>query len=63
MPNGRGRGGGGRKQDGSGQGRRAGAGAKGYCVCPSCGEKVEHQPGTPCNSIKYPKCDTAMTRE
>ena len=45
MPNNRGRGGGGRRQDGSGQGRRAGAGAKGNCVCPSCVEKVEHQPG------------------
>lgn len=55
---------------GMGQGRgmgrmgdnRPGAGPSGFCVCPSCGEKVTHQVGTPCYSIKCPKCGTRMTR-
>ncbi len=31
-------------------GGAAGQGPSGYCICPSCGIKVEHQPGIPCNS-------------
>jgi hypothetical protein len=50
---------------GAGQGRMGGqaAGIGGYCVCPSCGEKVPHQQGVPCNQIECPKCGTTMTRE
>ncbi len=44
-------------------GRRAGLGPSGNCVCPSCGTKVAHQVGTPCNSIKCPNCGTLMIRE
>jgi hypothetical protein len=57
---GRGRGqgqGGGRSRMG---GRSLGAG--GYCVCPSCGARVPHQRGNPCNQRSCPKCGTKMTR-
>ena len=48
-----------------GQGRGAGqggAGAGGQCVCPSCGEKISHQQGVPCNSLNCRKCGTKMAR-
>jgi len=45
------------------KGNRSGAGPGGYCVCPSCGEKVLHQQGTPCFNLKCPKCGTKMVRE
>jgi len=51
---------------GGGRGRmggtRPGAGPGGVCVCPSCGEKVNHKQGTPCNNITCPKCGTQMVR-
>lgn len=50
---------------GAGQGRMGGQGAGigGNCVCPSCGEKAQHQQGVPCSQIVCPKCGTAMIRE
>jgi hypothetical protein len=39
------------------------AGPGGYCICPSCRNKVKHQAGQPCYDVKCPKCGTAMTRE
>jgi len=48
---------------GMGRGRRGGAGPGGNCVCPGCGTKVTHQPGTPCASINCPKCGVRMIRE
>jgi hypothetical protein len=50
---------------GSGRGRGGGLGAGpgGFCVCPDCGERATHQPGSPCYEQKCPKCNTAMTRE
>jgi hypothetical protein len=48
---------------GRGFGRRGrGAGPTGFCICPSCGEKVEHKPGIPCSSMLCPKCGTRMVR-
>ena len=47
---------------GLGRGNRSGAGIGGSCVCPSCGEKVPHPMGVPCNSIDCPKCSAAMVR-
>jgi hypothetical protein len=44
-------------------GSRPGAGPGGNCVCPSCGEKVPHQRGVPCYSLKCPKCGAGMVRE
>lgn len=44
-------------------GDKPGSGPEGYCVCSSCGEKVKHVVGNPCNKQKCPKCGTRMTRE
>lgn len=43
-------------------GRGFGAGPSGTCVCPKCGTRVPHTPGTPCNSMVCPKCGTRMVR-
>ena len=50
---------------GGGRGRMGGfaAGPGGYCVCPKCGYKVEHQVGIPCYQQKCPKCGSPMIRE
>ena len=63
---GMGRGQGGGMGRGAGRGRRggnrAGAGPGGYCICPSCGAKVEHKIGMPCFSVSCPKCGNKMMR-
>lgn len=56
---GMGRGGGRGKMGGT----RLGAGPGGYCVCPSCRERVVHQARVPCYSVNCPKCGTKMIRE
>lgn len=50
---------------GGGRGRMggSGAGAQGYCICPDCGHKIEHQAGVPCTELKCPECGTSMVRE
>lgn len=61
-PAGKGRGGG----PGSGGGRLGGGsglGAGGNCLCPKCGNKSPHTRGTPCSTMKCPKCGSAMVRE
>ncbi len=57
--------GGGVGQGGAGRGQGGGSskGPGGNCICPSCGERVPHQLGTPCFEEKCPKCGTVMTRE
>ncbi|MFA5309502.1 MAG: hypothetical protein WC370_08490 [Dehalococcoidales bacterium] len=45
------------------RGNLAGSGPGGNCVCPGCGEKAPHKPGTPCYTVNCPKCGTRMTRE
>lgn len=40
-----------------------GKGAGGTCVCPKCGEKIEHRAGVPCQEEKCPKCGAKMLRE
>jgi hypothetical protein len=57
---------GGGRGSGRGPGRRGGskaAGPGGYCVCPTCGHKVEHVANQPCYQMKCPKCGSQMTRE
>jgi hypothetical protein len=72
---GRGRGGLGPRGSGQGAGRGAGAGRGpgrlggtalgpgGYCVCPACGTKVEHQRGIPCSKMTCPKCGSLLARQ
>ncbi|MGC9356481.1 MAG: hypothetical protein ACP5GX_01365 [Anaerolineae bacterium] len=57
---GRGQGGGGR---GRGGGNRPGSGPGGICVCPSCGHTQEHEVGTPCYTLRCPKCGAKMMRK
>jgi len=57
--------GGGRGQGrGGGRGRMGGRslGPGGYCVCPSCGARVDHQQGVPCYQRTCPRCGAKMTR-
>ena len=63
---GSGRGGGGQGQgQGGGRGRNKGGafGTGGYCVCTKCGEKVQHQRGVKCTTLKCPECGHTMIRE
>lgn len=50
---------------GGGRGRNKGGGfgVGGYCVCAKCGEKVLHQQGVKCTTLKCPKCGNTMIRE
>ena len=50
---------------GGGQGRNKGGsyGTGGYCVCAKCGEKVAHQQGIKCTTVKCPKCGHPMVRD
>jgi hypothetical protein len=50
---------------GQGRGRMGGpsaAGPGGECICPSCGGRVPHVAGQPCNQRACPKCGATMTR-
>jgi len=38
-------------------------GPGGFCVCTKCGEKLPHQHGVKCTSLKCPKCGHIMIRE
>jgi len=38
-------------------------GSGGYCFCPECGYKIEHQQGIPCSSIPCPKCQSKLQRQ
>jgi predicted Fe-Mo cluster-binding NifX family protein len=40
-----------------------GFGPVGQCLCPQCGYRETHRPGTPCSEIVCPKCGAHMTRE
>jgi len=45
------------------QERRHDMGVGGFCICPKCGERIEHQQGIPCQEERCPKCSTKMLRE
>jgi hypothetical protein len=62
---GRGPGGGQGLGRGGGRGRNRGGafGPGGFCVCAKCGEKVQHQQGIKCTTIKCPACGNTMVRE
>lgn len=42
---------------------RQGLGPEGYCLCPKCGFRKEHQPGIPCLEERCPNCGSALIRE
>ncbi|MCI4446224.1 MAG: ferredoxin [Candidatus Aminicenantes bacterium] len=42
---------------------RLGYGPEGYCICPKCGFRKEHQPGVPCIQERCPNCGSALIRE
>ena len=45
---------------GQGSGREY-TGGTDICVCPKCGQEIEHERGTPCNKMKCPECDVPLT--
>jgi len=57
---GRGQGGPGR---GRGGGNAPGSGPGGDCVCPKCGQRVQHTAGQRCMDMNCPKCGTKMIKE
>jgi len=38
-------------------------GPGGYCVCPKCGYRIEHQRGVPCSTLKCPRCNIFLQRQ
>jgi len=50
---------------GGGRGRNKGGayGTGGFCICTKCGEKIPHQRGLKCTSLKCPECGHTMIRE
>lgn len=35
----------------------------GYCICPNCGGKLNHQTGIPCSTLYCPNCGERMIRQ
>ena len=48
---------------GSGRNNGGGYSVGGNCICAKCGEKISHQQGIKCTTIKCPKCGHTMIRE
>jgi len=50
---------------GGGRGRNKGGalGVGGFCTCTKCGEKVPHQQGVKCTTVKCPSCGHTMVRD
>lgn len=40
-----------------------GRGSTNSCICPSCGEKIQHKIGKPCRKEQCPKCGSRMVKE
>ncbi|MGQ9582510.1 MAG: hypothetical protein ACUVV6_03240 [Thermoplasmatota archaeon] len=34
-----------------------------FCICPKCGNKIDHPRGVPCSSIRCTKCGAFMKGE
>jgi len=50
-------------QKGKGKNKGGAFGPGGNCVCAKCGEKIQHEKGVKCTTIKCPKCGQTMIRE
>ena len=50
---------------GGGRGRNKGGsyGTGGLCICTKCGEKISHQQGIKCTTLKCPKCGHTLIRD
>lgn len=48
---------------GRGKNKGGGFGTGGFCVCAKCGEKIPHQQGVKCTTVKCPNCGHTMVRE
>lgn len=46
----------------AGRGRRGFGSPPGACVCPACGFRQPKARGTPCSSVKCPKCGSPLVR-
>ena len=42
---------------------KAAGGPGGFCVCPKCGSRKQHERGIPCSQVRCPECHSSMTRE
>jgi hypothetical protein len=51
------------KGGGHGRNKGGGFGVGGFCVCAKCGEKIPHQQGVKCTTVKCPACGHTMIRE
>ena len=38
------------------------AGPGGFCVCPKCGSRKQHERGIPCSQFRCPECNCSMNR-
>ncbi|MFO7829550.1 MAG: hypothetical protein R6V23_13065 [Bacteroidales bacterium] len=54
---------GGSNKNRQGKNKGGALGPGGYCVCAKCGEKVAHEQGVKCTTLKCPKCGQTMIRE
>ena len=43
--------------------RRHEMGDGGFCICPKCDEKINHNDGVPCKQERCPECGAKMLRE
>ncbi len=51
------------KKERQGKNKGGSMGPGGYCVCVKCGQKVPHQQGIKCTTLKCPVCGHTMVRE
>ena len=48
---------------GRGHNKDGAFGTGGFCVCAKCGEKMLHEQGVKCTTVRCPQCGHSMVRE